>query len=58
MATNEEILTPQSLIIAPLTLANQASTKAASLGMLAVSGANLLFYNGSAWRDVTNSAVT
>jgi len=54
MATNEEMLAPKSLILPSIIAANQTLT--APTGLLAISGATIVFFNGTAWQRVTSGA--
>lgn len=49
----EDVVIPKALIIPTRALAAQAT--AGMTGELAVSGATLIFYNGSAWKSVTTN---
>lgn len=53
MATNEEMLAPRSLILPTIVVANQTSQ--AYAGTIAISGASLIFFNGSVWKTVTTN---
>lgn len=49
MATNEEILSPKVLIL-PSTI--PSTQKSPPIGMIVLSGAMLVFYNGTDWKYV------
>jgi len=50
---SEEISIPKWLVLPTVAVANQAAT--AQTGSLAISGAKLVFHNGTAWQTITSA---
>jgi hypothetical protein len=53
MATNEEVLNPKSLVVPTIVVGNQTAN--AQTGTVGISGATLVFFNGSAWKYIAGS---
>ena len=53
MATNEEVLFPKALVIPTGAGSSQLLTTAPT-GSIAISGAKLVFHNGTGWVEVTS----
>jgi hypothetical protein len=53
LATNEEILNPRWLTLPLIPVANQLTS--AEAGTIGLSGAILVFFDGSSWKKITSS---
>lgn len=53
MATNEEVLLPKALVLPSIPVTKQNTT--AKTGDIGMSGANLVFFNGTAWKYVAGT---
>ena len=52
MATNEENLTPQSLVLPDLSGSSLKTDVNNPRGLIAISGAHLAYFDGTAWFEI------